>query len=217
MYYLIGLVVEPVEKDLNLRELEGSALGAGGVFLGYGIDFNCPYWSYKVKALRLLNDETLEIIDSEYANFTYSEDERESLDTRLNAVLADFIYNTDEMYVKVFRQKDLKHTFDNVCALVNLDNNFLGYILCNIPLIGCNDYMECGDKRVDNYILDDNKELLYNYLISDKDLLIKGKECIVLSESERVHSLFGESKYESVDMGYINDDLIDKSGTFGLR
>ena len=39
----------------------------------------------------------------------------------------------------------------------------------------------------------------------------------MLSESERVHSLFGEPKYESVNMGYINDDLVDKSGTFGLR
>lgn len=217
MYYLIGLVVEPVEKDLNLRELEGSTLGAGGVFLGYGIDFDCPYWSYKVKALRLLNDETLEIIDSEYANFTYSEDERESLDTKLNSVLADFIYNTDEMYVKVFDQRDLKHTFDNVCALVNLDNNFLGHILCSIPLIGCDNYIGCGDNRVDNYILDDNKELLYNYLISDNDLLIKGKECRVLSESESIDRLLGEYKYDKVNMGYINDDLIDKSGTFGLR
>lgn len=217
MNYLIGLVVEPVEKELNLRDLEGSALGAGGVFLGYGIDFNCPYWSYKVKALRLLNDETLEIIDSEYDNFTYSEEERESLDTKLNAVLADFIYNTDEMYVKVFDQRGLKHTFDNVCALVNLDNNFLGHILCSIPLIGCDNYIKCGDKRVDNYILDDNKELMYGYLISDKDLLIKGKECRVLSESESVDNLLSETKYESLNMGYINDDLVDKSGTFGLR
>lgn len=217
MYYLIGLVVEPVEKELNLRDLEGSTLSAGGVYLGYGIDFDYPYWSYKVRALRLLNDETLEIIDSEYSNFTYSEKERECLDTKLNAVLADFIYNTDEMYVKVFDQRGLKHTFDNVCALVNLDNNFLGHVLCSIPLIGCDNYIGCGDRRVDNYILNSNKELLYDYLISDKDLLIKGKECRVLTESESVDRLLGEFKCDKVNMGYINDDLVDKNGTFGLR
>lgn len=47
-FSLIGLVVEPVKKDLNLRELEGITLSGGGTCLGYGIDFECPYWSYKV-------------------------------------------------------------------------------------------------------------------------------------------------------------------------
>ena len=211
MRYLIGLVVEPVHKDLNLRYLEGSTLGAGGVFLGYGIDFNCPYWSYKVKALRFLNDENLEVVDYGYDNFTYSKVERESIGTEINAVLSDFIYNCNEMYVKVFRQKGLGHKFGNMCALVNLDNTFLGYILCSIPLIGCDDYDKCGDKRVDNYILNDDKELLYNYLISGKSLLIKGKECKLLSDSE------DKGKYDMVNMNYINYNLIDKDGSFGLR
>ena len=217
MDYLIGLVVEPVEKELNLRVLEGATLGAGGVFLGYGIDFEYPYWSYRVKALRLLDGETLEIEDYDYENFTYSEDDREGFDTKLNAVLGDFIYNTDEMYVKVFDQRGLKHKLENVCALVNLNNNFLGYILCNIPLIGCSNYKEYGDKKIDNYILNDDKEFVYDYLVDDKDLLIKGKECRVLSESDSDDRLLCESKYESLYMGYINDDLIDENGTFGLR
>lgn len=217
MYYLIGLVVEPVEKELNLRDLEGATLGAGGVLLGYGVDFDCPYWSYRVKALRLLNDETLEIDDYDYRNFTYSKDDREGFDTKLNAVLGDFIYNTAEMYVKVFDQRGLKRKLENVCALVNLNNNFLGYILCNIPLIGCDNYKEYGDKKIDNYILNDDKEFVYDYLVDDKDLLIKGKECRVLTESESVDRLLGEYKYDKVNMGYINDDLIDKNGIFGLR
>lgn len=200
MYYLIGLVAEPVEKDLNLRELEGSALGAGGVFLGYGIDFDCPYWSYKVKALRLLDDETLEIADYDYENFTYSEEDREGFDTKLNAVLGDFIYNTDEMYVKVFDQRGLKLKLENVCALVNLNNNFLGYILCNIPLIGCNNYIEYGDKKIDNYILNDSKEFVYDYLVDDKDLLIKGKECRVIDGSDSVDSLLSEFKCDKVNV-----------------
>ena len=170
-----------------------------------------------VTGLRLLNDETLEIVDYDYENFTYSEDDREGFDTKLNAVLGDFIYNTDEMYVKVFDQRGLKRKLENVCALVNLNNNFLGYILCNIPLIGCSNYKEYGDKKIDNYILDDSKEFVYDYLVDDKDLLIKGKECRVIDGSDRVDRLLCESKYDKVNMGYINDDLIDKNGIFGLR
>jgi len=217
MRYLIGLVVEPVEKELNLRSLEGSTINAGGVHLGYGIDFDCPYWSYKVKALRFLSDGG-KIKDFDYndaigddSDFDYTKDEKEKMCLNSNYVLDDFMYNCKEMYVKVFDQRGLKHKLDNVCALVDLDNCFLGYILCNVPLIGCNNYMKCGDSNIDNYILNDDKELLYGCLTEDKIPLIKGKNCKFLPMNVDTR------EYVIVNLWHINYNLIDKDGSFGLR
>lgn len=213
MYYLIGLVVEPVEKELNLRELEGITLSGGGTYLGYGIDFDCGYSSYKVIGLITLNEqgEVKEVSLEDYVHSNESTDMNYSI--RMNAVLADFIYNCKELYVKLFNQSSLKRKLNNMCALVDPSNGFAGYVLCNIPLIGCDEPVEIENKALGKYVE-------YDATTTALDGVVKNKLAVpnVNGEYDFINwDTVKSKKYDIVELYNILNDIVDKDGSFGLR
>lgn len=211
-FSLIGFVVEPVKKDLNLRELEGITLSGGGTYLGYGIDFDCPYWSYKVKALRLLNKKG-EVRELPIKDYMYSKNPVVlDYSIEMNAILGDFIYNCKGLYVKLFNQSGLNRKLNNMCALVDLSNSFAGYVLCNIPLIGCSEPVEIEYKALGKFIKYDVDRTALVGVVKDKLAVPNGDGYDFVDWSN-----FNNGEYGIVELYNVLNNLVDKDGCFGLR
>ena len=165
-----------------------------------------------IGVIRLLSNKG-EVKELPIKDYVYSENPVDlDYSVEMNAILGDFIYNCKGLYVKLFNQSGLSRKLNNMCALVDPSNRFAGYVLCNIPLIGCNEPVEIEYKALGKFIKYDADRTALVGVVKDKLAVPNGDGYDFVDWNS-----FENRECGVVELYNVLNNLVDKDGCFGLR
>lgn len=99
-----------------------------------------------------------------------------------------------------------------MCALVDPSNSFAGYVLCNIPLIGCSEPVEIEYKALGKFFRYNVDRTALVGVVKDKLAVPNGDGYDFVDWNS-----FKNREYGIVELYNILNNLVDKDGCFGLR